>query len=393
MPRKFSFLLLAMIIPPSTWSVELTDYTNPDSFYQRASVESRFNMKSGNQDQTSFQGSLKGDYEVNYSTSPLVLSTISKGFFNTNRGDKEGSPTEKSYNFTARGAADRYFDPNSLFLGYGSLELGYRKLVGRSADDPLIKLGGGVGYGRLINATPLAEVLRFVEELKEYGLLNTKELSDNTYLELAAVVAREEEYKSKYGLMDYKFYWINDLEKALQKAGVLKNNTLGTVGVIRVQDVLIERRITTIRKHGWLVKAGIGYIASNYDDTRSDPSLDASFDYAVPFTHKLQLTEFARYSTVLKGDVTHDLYNQLSVTYEVSDRIDWENIWDLNLLLPTKDNAEDSITNNFSSSFRYYISNFIDASVTLSLTKVNDDKPGNDDVDASLMFGITYRIR
>ena len=224
-------------------------------------------------------------------------------------------------------------------------------------------------------------------------MLNTKELSNDTYLELAAIVAREEEYKSKYGLTEYKFYWINDLERALQKAGVLKNNTLGTVGVIRVQDVLIERRITTIRKHGWLVKAGIGYLASNYDDTRSDPSLDASFEYAVPFTHKLQFNEFARYSTVLKGDVTHDFYNQLSVTYEVSDRIDWENVWDLSLLLPTKDNAEDSITNNFSSSFRYYISNFIDASVTLNLTKVNDDKPGNDDVDASLMFGITYRIR
>ena len=393
MPRKLSFLLLVLIIPPSTWSVELTDYTNPDSFYQRASVESRFNMKSGNQDQTSFQGNLKGDYEVNYSTAPLVLSATSKGFFNTTRGDKDGSPTEKSYNFNVRGAADKYFDPNSLFLGYGSLELGYRKLVGRNADDPLIKIGAGVGYGRLINATPLAEVLRFVEELKEYGLLNTKELSNDTYLELAAIVAREEEYKSKYGLTEYKFYWINDLERALQKAGVLKNNTLGTVGVIRVQDVLIERRITTIRKHGWLVKAGIGYLASNYDDTRSDPSLDASFEYAVPFTHKLQFNEFARYSTVLKGDVTHDFYNQLSVTYEVSDRIDWENVWDLSLLLPTKDNAEDSITNNFSSSFRYYISNFIDASVTLNLTKVNDDKPGNDDVDASLMFGITYRIR
>ena len=156
MPRKLSFLLLVLIIPPSTWSVELTDYTNPDSFYQRASVESRFNMKSGNQDQTSFQGNLKGDYEVNYSTAPLVLSATSKGFFNTTRGDKDGSPTEKSYNFNVRGAADKYFDPNSLFLGYGSLELGYRKLVGRNADDPLIKIGAGVGYGRLINATPLA---------------------------------------------------------------------------------------------------------------------------------------------------------------------------------------------------------------------------------------------
>jgi len=392
--RKVSTLALTMAVPLSTCAIELTDYTNPDSFFQQAFVTGQFNMKSGNQDQTSFNGNALGDYEINYSTLPFVWGVIGDGRLEVNRGKEEDSSTEKSYDFFVRGAADKYIDPNGLLLGYGAMELGYRKAMGaNSADDPFVKLGGGIGYGRVINATPLAEVLRFVEELNEYGLLN-KGLSDNTYLELAAVVAKEEEYKSKHGLQDYKLYWIDDLEKVMQKAGILKNNTLGTVGVIKIQDVLINERIS-IRKHGWIAKGGVGYIASNYDGSDSDPSLDASFEYALPFSHEFQLIELARYSTILSGDITHHLSNRVSATYEVSDRIDWENVWDIDLLLPTEDNANDLITHNLSSSFRYYISNLIDTNVTLSFTKVDDDISGNgnDDVDTTLFFGIRYRLR
>lgn len=394
--RKLNPLLLVttLLMPISTWAIELTDYTTVDSFYQEAFVNSQFNLRSGNQDQTSIDGNATGNYDITYSTLPFVWGIRGDGKLDINRGKNEGSSTEKGYDFLLHGNADKYFNPEGLLLGYGSFDLGYRKPMGvDDADDPFAKIGGGVGYGRVINATPLADILRVMEELRKYGLL-TKEPSDQIYLAMAAVVAKEEEYKSKYGFADYKVYWIDDLEKVLQKAGLLKNNTLGTVGVIKIQDVLINEPIS-IRKHGWIGKVGAGFVLSSYDGGDSDPSVDASFEYAYPVNYELQLINLASYSTILADDITHHFNNRFSLTYEIADRIDWENAWNLDMILPTEDNADNTITNSLSSSFRYYISNLVDANVTLSMTQVEDDidNNGNDDADTSLLFGLRYRLK
>ncbi len=394
--RKLNPLLLVttLLMPISTWAIELTDYTTVDSFYQEAFVNSQFNLRSGNQDQTSIDGNATGNYDITYSTLPFVWGIRGDGKLDINRGKNESASTEKGYDFLLHGNADKYFNPEGLLLGYGSFDLGYRKPMGvDDADDPFAKIGGGVGYGRVINATPLADILRVMEELRKYGLL-TKEPSDQIYLAMAAVVAKEEEYKSKYGFADYKVYWIDDLEKVLQKAGLLKNNTLGTVGVIKIQDVLINEPIS-IRKHGWIGKVGAGFVLSSYDGSESDPSVDASFEYAYPVNYELQLINLASYSTILADDITHHFNNRFSLTYEIADRIDWENAWNLDMILPTEDNADNTITNSLSSSFRYYISNLVDANVTLSMTQVEDDidNNGNDDADTSLLFGLRYRLK
>lgn len=394
--RKLNPLLLVttLLMPISTWAIELTDYTTVDSFYQEAFVNSQFNLRSGNQDQTSIDGNATGNYDITYSTLPFVWGIRGDGKLDINRGKNEGASTEKGYDFLLHGNADKYFNPEGLLLGYGSFDLGYRKpMGGDDADDPFAKIGGGVGYGRVINATPLADILRVMEELRKYGLL-AKEPSDQVYLAMAAVVAKEEEYKSKYGFEDYKVYWIDDLEKVLQKAGLLKNNTLGTVGVIKIQDVLINEPIS-IRKHGWIGKVGAGFVLSNYDGSESDPSVDASFEYAYPINYELQLINLASYSSILSDNITHHLNNRFSLTYEIADRIDWENAWNLDMILPTEDNADNTITNSLSSSFRYYISNLVDANVTLSITQIEDDvdNNGNDDADTSLLFGVRYRLK
>ncbi len=392
--KLFWSVMTGFVAPLSAFAIELTDYTEPDSFYEQAFVNGQLNMKSGNQDQTSFAGTAFGNYDITYSTLPFVWNARFKGDVDFDRGPTEGSSTEKSYSATFHADADKYLQEDGLFLGYGEFDLGYRRQRGADeADDPYAKIGGGVGYGRVINATPLAEVFRFVEELDKYELLS-KSLPDSTYLELATIVAKEEEFKSKYGLEDYKLYWIDELEKIMQKSGVLKNGRLGTVGIIKIQDVLINERIS-IREHGWIGKAGVGFVASNYNGSDSDPSLDASFRYAYPFSHQLQLINFARYSTILEDDITHSLRNTISVTYEVSDKIDWENVWDMDLIIPTEDNAKDLLTNNFSSSFFYHISNVIDAGVSLNLKAVEDDidDNGNDDLENAVNFSVRYRLR
>jgi hypothetical protein len=249
-------LFTVSTIPTATLAIELTDYTTVDSFYDEAYVTGRFNLRSGNQDQTSFDGSTFGYYDSVYSTLPRVLSFRFDGALDFKRGSASGDSTEEGYNLLTSGSIDNYFNETDKLFWFGSGKLGYHKDISEDdADDPYAKVGGGIGYGRVINATPLADVLRFVEELMAYGVL-TREPSDQTYLELAAIVARETEFKSRYGLSDYEQHWFDEMETILQKAGLLKDKKLGAVGVLKMHQVLFEERIS-IRKHGWLTTTAV----------------------------------------------------------------------------------------------------------------------------------------
>ncbi len=389
-----ALMFIVLFIPISTMAIEMTDYVRPDSFYDEAYITGQFRLSSGNQDQTSFDGTALGYYDLTSSTLPFTWNLRLDGQTDFSRGENEGASTQKGYKLLASTDGNKYFNNTSQLFGYGSLDLGLRRLFGADEDDdPYIKLGGGIGYGRVFNATPLADVLRFVEELKEYGIITGK-LDDRTYLELAQIIRKENGFKSRYGLRDYEQHWFAEIEKILQRAGVLKGNVLGAVGVLKIHDVLFNEKIG-IRKHGWLIKGGVGYIASNYNGSESDPSLDLAFEYALPMGYTLQFIELAEYSTIWEEEVTHRVRNRMSLTYELSDRVDWENIWEFNGLFPTEDNAQDMITNELSSTFRYYLSNQMTANFTVTLTQAEDDidNNGNDDIEKGIFMGITYRLK
>ncbi|EIJ43873.1 hypothetical protein BegalDRAFT_3047 [Beggiatoa alba B18LD] len=385
---------VALLVSSSVASaIELTDYVTPDSFYQQSYLSGSFNLNSGNQDQTSYNGSFSGSYDMTYSTLPFVWDVAVDGRTDFERGGESDASTDKSYDFFASTTADKYFNDNSLLFGFGSADLGYRRLLGADeADDPYAKLGVGVGYGRIYNATPLAKAIRVVEDLVKYQVLS-KEPSTKGYMELASVIDRESEFISKYSLKEYKKYWVEAMEDILRRDGVLKTESLGALGVIRIQEILFDERVNK-REHGWVVRGGVGYIASNYDGSDSDPSLDVIFEYGLPIGLQWQLIERAEYSTILGGDVGHRFRNILSLTYEITDAIDWENEWELDYLKPTDTPPDNIISNTLASTLRYYLTNRLSADLTLELRDIEDDIDGNgnDDTEKSVLFGITYRL-
>lgn len=379
MIKKSNLILLAIVMPVSVGAIELTDYTDPESVSEESYLTGRLSLNSGNQDQTSFDGTALGYYETSHSTRPFVWNLKSNGQIDLHRGQNEGDSNQRGYEVGVQSDANRYFH-NSNLLSFGSLDLGQRRLFGNdSDDDPYAKVGVGIGYGRIINATPLADAIRVVAALKEIGVIN-HELDDSTYLKLGKQIA------SGGG--------IEDIEEMLLQAGVLNNNTLGTVGAVKMRSALDETRIS-VRKYGWLAKAGVGYIASNYDGSDSDPSLDASFEYAHPFSTSFQFDNLAEYSTILDEDIVHRLENRMSATYEMSGQVDWENVWSLNLISPTEDGAKDTLTNQLSSILHYYVSNGVSADLSVSLTDVEDDIDGNDndDLESGVFMGVTYRLK
>lgn len=84
----------------------------------------------------------------------------------------------------------------------------------------------------------------------------------------------------------------------------------------------------------------------------------------------------------------------MSLTHELSDRVDWLNSWAMNYDHNDVTNA-DTTTNAVSSTYRYYISNKLAFDTVLALSKVDDDiaNNGNDEVDKSLFMGVTYRLK
>ena len=389
---KIKLLFIMVILPVLLISVSLSDYTFPKTFYQEAYLSGNFNLASGNQDQTSYNGAFQGDYDINYSSLPLSWRLGVDANLDLMQGSNEDDDSETAYNVTAFSNADKYFNNTDVF-GYGSLNFGYRKTLGADdADDPYTKIGVGAGYGRVINATVLAKAMRVVEDLNKYNVLSGQ-LSDDLYLELAQVIDKENEFESKYGPVEYQKYWFEAMEKILMKSGKLKDDALGALGLIRIQEVFGEKY--GVRKHGWTVRGGLGFVLSNYDGSESDPSLDASFEYALPYSYRMQLNEKLDYSTILSDDIVHQITNNLSLTYELSNRIDWENSLVSSFTIPTEENLENIINNTLTSSFYYYLANQLTLNTKVSFNKYDDgvDDNGNDDIETSINMGITYRIR
>ncbi|MEZ5537672.1 MAG: DUF481 domain-containing protein [Thiolinea sp.] len=368
--------------------VSLFDYAEPTSAYEDAYVYGDLNVNSGNQDQTSYDLSLDLDYERVFSSPSRDIDIDASLSGSASRGGNSGDDSVNTYLGGASASVNNYFVPGSNgAFWYGEGSVGVKK----GADDPRVTAVAGLGYGRVVNLTPMAQAIRMGEALRENGQLKG-DLSKAEYNQIAQIVAQENAYAARHGA-DYEQVWIGDMVKVINASGKA-NGQLSAAGILKARDVLVDERIST-RKSGWLVKAGVGAVLRDYDGDSSKAVLDLGAEYHVPLSNQTQFSNEATYSTLLdSSDKSYTFINDMSLTHEVSDRIDWENRWALNF--DHDDEADmDTTTNVLSSTYRYYISNKLSFDTTLSLSKVDDDinNNGNDDIDKSLNMGVTYRLK
>jgi hypothetical protein len=391
---KIAIGCLSIATAESAMSIELTDYTEPVSHYESAYISGQVNVDSGNQDQTSFDVQGNGNYEKIFSSVDRIVSFDVDANLDSSRSGVAGADTQTGYDVFGTAQTREYFDSNSNKFWYGAADLGFRRLQGSGDDDdPFLKVSAGVGMGRITNATPLALVVRVVEVFQEYGVMKTAP-TQAIYLELAKVVAQEEEYISKHGAEDYNQFWFQDLEAILVREGLVDGGALNAVAVLKMYQVLVDERIST-RAHGWFLQGGVGYIASDYAGEDGDPTLDILFQYAMPYGIKTQFIQEVAYSTVLADDTNQLFSSTSSLTYELSNRIDWENGIDLRLTVFGNDAIPNVFLTEAFSTYRYYLSNRLSTDLTFALSHVNDkvDNNGNDDIEKSLFVGITYRLK
>lgn len=395
---KLSIVTISTLLATNLSAIELRDYKVVEGEYNDAYIDGGLKIDGGNQDQTSYDSFVDATLRSFYSIAPYTLEYGLTAHGDFSRGSDANQSSESSYKSTAFFEGNKYFNNDDTFFAYGRIDLGYRKQsTADSAEDPFVKLGAGAGYGRMYVATPLASAMRIAEDLEEYKVIK-KGISDKALTDLARIIGLEEQYQSKHGLDEYKQYWFESMEKSLKSNGALAGDALGATGIVRLSEILDidSGRGVLARLHGWKVQGGLGEIASKYDGTSSDTTVDVAFQYALPIGYTSQFLNTTTASKILGNDDNLDFIarNTMSYTYEISDRIDWINDW--NLDYDVYDAGDDVITNKISTKFNYYLANRLSFNARFSMAKINGTNGTSietPDWDTTFFTGIRYRLQ
>ena len=241
-------------------------------------------------------------------------------------------------------------------------------------------------------------VIRIVEELEEEGLL-TGPIPDAVALETAEIIDRIDEFRSRFGEDDYRPEYYAAIETALARSDALLDGKFGALGALTVDKVLEDEPIST-RKHGWVVRLGAGFQASDVSGlTENDPKLLFQWEYTKPFGYRGQFINTLGYEPIFGDNTINRVTNDMSYTYEVSDRTDWVNTWSFDYL--SGDNElgqnEEVTSNIFNSRYSLDLGNSLDyfIGVRLSQTDIDPNEPNSfgDDPEIRLESGFKYRLK
>lgn len=370
---------------PALADVTLYDYTEATSAYEDAYLSANANIsRSRNDSQTAYD--MKLDVNLDKVLSSPNRDTTFKLDANglVSRAGTAGAKSTDSYTVGLSATMDNYFTPGSkgaFWYGSGSVR------ANSASDDLETKLGLGLGYGRVVNVTPMAKAIRLVDSLSAQGSIKGKP-SKAAYNQIANIIAKEDEYASKFGRKTYQQHWLGDIEGALRSSGVISGN-LNAAGVLEARRVMVDERIST-RKLGWKVRAGLSYIGTNFDGLTNKPGLELGAEYHQPLSNQTQLSSVAVATAILDNATdAYNFTNKVSLTHEIDDRIDWENSWVLDY--NKAENGNDITTNTLSSTFLYELTNSLDYSITANIS--DTDGTANDGTDRSLLMGIRYRLK
>lgn len=386
-PLKLAVMLaMSAVAIPATADVTLYDYTEATSAFEDAYLSANANIAKGRKDdQASYNLNLNGNYNKVLSTPKRDTTFKLKADGQVSRSSEKDAGSENSYTVGGSSTIDTYFREGSKgAFWFGKIAVG----ASSESDDLDTTLGVGLGYGRVVNVTPMAKAIRLVEALAYRGVISGKP-SKAAHNKIANVIAKEAQYASRHGRKDYQKYWIADIESALRSAGVLNGN-LNATGVLQARDVLVDERIST-RKLGWKVRAGLNYVGSNFSGIKNKPGLELGAEYHLPVSNRTQFSNEAVLTTVFdnKASDAYKFLNNMTLTHEVDDRIDWENSWGLQF--DKIDGGDDVTTNTLSSTFLYELTNSLDYSIEAKVTNV--EGTSNDGTDKSLNMGIRYRLK
>jgi len=383
--RYLLALVVLTLVTGSAGAISITDYEVPVSTATSAFGGFQYNYASDiNGLKTADNGNLSASFNQFYSSLPLGYRLGFNGILN--RDGLVDSVDNWSYSSSAFAQGNKYLSDESNVFGFGRLD----GAAGSDYDRPGFTLTLGMGYGRFINATPLARALRAQEELSKEAIL-AGDIPDNVILDIAKMMAPEviARYQQEYDQWERHYY--GDLEKEFQRSGKLRDNELGGVGALVIRDVLDE--FISDRYYGYELSAGIGYdIQTPYKDQDRAAFAEANANFAYPINLRSQFVEFLRVKSPLTdnrfGKEVHMSFTP-SYSYEISNSLDFVTAY---LLTGDKLDVDDSkwmFNHQVKVTLSYYIVNRLTFTNTLTLSKPDVAE----EMARAFSSGLTYRFR
>jgi len=322
--RRLNVLLIAIIITvlglpamSAAQDIKITDYDVPVSRAHELSVNGSFLLAEDEQyDSRNQYYTLSGRWLRYFNSLPFAWSTDLYGNLWGERYNDRPLVFEHHAEF--RGSIHKYLTDESIFYGGAST----RVLWDGDYDRPDVDVGLAVGIGRYVIATALAQALSIDRFLIDENIL-PGHMPNETLLELASVIDRYDEYKTRYR-DTYLVRWYEDMERAILSEADLPGGTVGPIGVMRMRDALERERVYT-RAHGWKVECGINI--PTVDPRDSDPGdpwpyVQASLAYPIGLGQQLQARVWAQTDVDNNFGRLYQLEASAEYTFEVSNRID-----------------------------------------------------------------------
>lgn len=246
----------------------------------------------------------------------------------------------------------------------------------------------GVGYGRFINATPLAKAARMEDTLLELGLLRD-DLPAETMIELGQIIQRESEFKEQYG-DTFRQEWFKAMERAALESGMMIEPELGAAALLKMDETLLRERIFD-RYFGWEISLSVGSDLFPFEKFKEGGRvLEGAYRLAKPLGWRLQWNETLTLQSPMDEHFGDSLRFAIEseISYEVSNRIDLIFMHRLNASRePDETGAfENAVDSRLQASFTFFIEN----ALTLNSSAFWSSEGGSRNQGLSLIFG--YRL-
>jgi hypothetical protein len=363
-------------------NVSVTDYTVSSSFSDSLFIDPNYNLTIVSDNVAINRGSIGMVYKTFYESLPLGYSIDATGFGSFEK-DSKTHEYRNRYSTNATVRFKKYmFNKRDLF---GSVK--FDGQFNKVYDHPATNVTIGIGYGRFINATPLRKAVRMEDFLIKENVISDH-LSKETILRLGHIIERQSEYEDKYG-ETYQKNWFDDMEDAMRKSSLLKEDSIGVIGILRMQEVLTKEKIFD-RFYGWEVTIGtkIDLTLPQEGQKHPKPSLDLSARYSRPISWATQWNENFSINSPLSNNFGsfYNLNLASDLAYELSNRINFV-VRHFVTIGKFSQDSDSIISNSLGLSFIYFLENQVNLVVTEQL-----EKSTGTDLSTNFVVSLNYRV-
>ncbi len=369
-------LVLCSIINVYGQNVKVSDYKVPVSEAKALRFDGNWNWSQTGNNVNANNANANLLFRTFYSSLPLAwLINV----------DAAGGKRFGIYNHNVRfeGRFSKYIWDEHDWFGFTRLIAEHADFYKQISSDLTV----GFGYGRYINATALAKAVRIEDHFIKDKVVPAN-FPKETMINIAHIIERESEYRDLYG-DTYETYWFNDIEEEMLKPGIIEEEYIGSLGILRMRQVLfgINERVNQ-RYYGWDATLGILFPITNWDkSTPGNPNLTVSGRYSFPISWKTQINSTAEAFTPIDSSFFKEgrIRTGLDFIYELSNRINFVAGYRLGLFkLPAGKNI---VEQNLNTSFWYYIENNIYLTISGDFLK-----QGSNPSTLSTRVGLQYNL-